>query len=109
MLHSIVQWLSDNFSKLAAATLAASLGSLLFSVVQVMKRVQKSKQNVVRERAALAKELKRVLTNERDQSGADGWDKQDVTDAPRKHKDVLAPVGQSTTSNQSPLGSVGCN
>lgn len=111
MMHSLVRWLSDNFGKLAVLTLATSLGSLVFSIVQVLKRVQRLKEKLVHEGAARSEELKRALTNERDQSGADGWDKQNVSDAPKKHKDVLAPVGQgvSSSSGQGQLGSVGCN
>jgi ribosomal protein L29 len=110
-MHSLVQWLSDNFGKLAVLTLATSFGSLVFSVVHVLKTLRQLKQKSVREASAHSEELKHALTNERDQSGTDGWDKQNVPDAPRKHKDVLAPVGQgaSSTSGQSQLGSVGCN
>jgi hypothetical protein len=110
MMHSILRWISDNFGRLAVLTLAASLGSLAFSVVQVLKRLRQLKQKLLRETAAHSEELKRALTSERDQSG-DGWDKQNVPDAPKKHSDVLAPVGQgaSSSSGQSQLGSAGCN
>jgi len=111
MMHSILRWISDHFGSLAILTLAASLGSLAFAVVEVLKRLRQLQQKLVRESAAHAEELKRALISEGNQSRADGWDKQNESYAPKKHLDVLDPVGQgaSSSSNQSPLGSIGCN
>ncbi len=111
MMHTLVRWLSDNFGKLAVLTLATSLGSLVFSLVHVMKALRQRVQKSVREAAAHSAELKHALTSERDQSGTDEWGKQNAPDAPTKYPEVLAPAGQGQVSSpgQSQLGRIGCN
>lgn len=97
-MHSAFQWAIENLNLLVAMAFLASLASLVFSAIQVKRKITEMKVNLERETARLltvSDEIKRALLVREEQNVAEtAQARQRVFDQPDSYKEILTPAGQ---------------
>jgi hypothetical protein len=96
-MRSIVHLIVGNLGWLVVGTLAASLSSLVYSVIQVRKNLKLLQKKREMEIAAMR------ITLAQGSDTAQHWGenveaRQKVSDEPRKHSEVFAPSGQNMST-----------